>query len=387
MLTRTTSSQMSNSLVKYMANTQGKFNRLSTQLATQKKITSITDDAVAAKSILNAKKEINLYNGYKENMTNAKYELQAVEDTLKGAGKQASRALDVGMMAANGPYSDSQLKAFKQEIDGIIHTMTTYANTDYAGTYLFSGEAILNKPYEIIESPAQTFTDNGDGTYTKSVEDGDGNITTYTMKNEGTAESPVWKTTVKNPDATETTRDTVSDDWVIQNTKNIQYNGSTNTRQVVIGAENLEETISIIGSNLFGQGEVTTTSTFDPTTGQSTSTAELSGDGGIIASLTQLSQAIAANDPDAMAKAMEGVQTGMNHLAESKTSIGVTLNRFDTLNEAYDNNITNLTSLRSSLEDADLTSLIAEWLQSQYALQASYSLSSQMMGISIMNYI
>ena len=52
-----------------------------------------------------------------------------------------------------------------------------------------------------------------------------------------------------------------------------------------------------------------------------------------------------------------------------------------------DNNITNLTSLKSSLEDADLTSLIAEWLQSQYALEASYSLSSQMMGISIMNYM
>ena len=107
MLTRTTSSQMSDALVKYMANTQGKFNKLSTQLATQKKITSVTDDAVSAKAILNAKKEINLYNGYIENMKNSQYEMKAVEDALKTANTQASRALDVGMMAANGTYSDS----------------------------------------------------------------------------------------------------------------------------------------------------------------------------------------------------------------------------------------------------------------------------------------
>ena len=387
MLTRTTSTQMSNSMVKYMASTQGKFNKLSTELATQKKITSITDNAVAAKSILNAKKEINLYNGYIDNMKNAQYELKAVEDTLKAAGTQASRALDVGMMAANGTYSDSEMKAFKQEIDGIIQTIATYANTDYAGTYLFSGEAILNKPYDLVDSPTQTFVNNNDGTYTKSVADEDGNVTTYTMKNEGTSEAPSWKTTVKNPDGTETTRDTESSDWAIQNSKSINYSGSENARQVVIGVENLEETISVLGSNLFGQGTVTTSTVFDPATGEMTSTVETTGQKGILSSLTQLSQAIGAGDTDAIAAALDGIHTGMDHLAESKTSIGIKLNRFDTLREAYDNNITNLTSLRSSLEDADLTSLIAEWMQSQYALQASYSLSSQMMSISIMNYI
>jgi len=172
-----------------MASTQSKFNKLSTQLATQKKITSITDDAVAAKSILSAKREINLYNGYIKNMNNAEYELKAVDDSLKGAKVQASRALDVGLMAANGTYSDTELNAFKQEIDGIIQNLTNFANTDYAGTYLFSGAAILTKPYSLEDSPAQTFVDNGDGSYTKSVKDEDGKLTTYKMVNTGTEEA------------------------------------------------------------------------------------------------------------------------------------------------------------------------------------------------------
>ena len=387
MLTRTTSSQMSSSLVKYMANTQDKFNKLSTQLATQKKITSITDDAVAAKSILNAKKDINLYNGYIDNMKNAQYELQAVEDSVKGTEKQATRALDIGMMAASGTYAETEMNAFKQELDGIIQNIKTYANTDYAGTYLFSGAATLTQPYELTETPKQTFVKNSDDTYTKSVADADGNITTYTMKNEGTEESPVWKTTVKDPDGTETTRDTESDDWKIENTKNIIYNGSNETRQIVIGADGLEETISANGQDIFGQGTVTTSAVFDPATGKMTATIESTGNDGLLSSLTKLSEAVGTGDPDAISASLKGIQKGIEHVAESKTAVGITLNRFDTLTEAYDNNLMNLTSLKSSLEDADLTSLIAEWLQSQYALEASYSLSSQMMGISIMNYI
>lgn len=387
MLTRTTSSSMSKSLVKYMANTQDRFNKLSTQLATQKKITSITDDAVAAKSILNAKKDINLYNGYIDNMKNAQYELQAVEDSVKGSEKQATRALDIGMMAASGPYSETEMSAFKQELDGIIQNIKTYANTNYSGTYIFSGAATLTQPFELTETPQQTFVKNSNGTYTKSVADEDGNVTTYTMKNEGTEELPSWKTTVKDPDGTETTRDTENDDWKIENTKNILYNGSTEARQIVIGADGLEETISANGKDMFGQGSVTTTSVFNPTTGKATATIETTGNDGLLLSLTKLSEALGTGDSEAISASLKGIQTGIESIAESKSAVGITLNRFDTLTEAYDNNILNLTAVKSSLEDADLTSLIAEWLQSQYALEASYSLSSQMMGVSIMNYI
>ncbi|MBR1907892.1 flagellar hook-associated protein FlgL [bacterium] len=387
MLTRTTSSQMSDSLVKYMASTQGKFNKLSTQLATQKKITSITDDAVAAKSILNAKKEINLYNGYIQNMKNSQYELKAVEDTMKSANTQASRALDVGMMASNGTYSETEMSAFKQEVDGIIKTMTSLANSKYDDAYLFSGTAALKMPYDLEPSAAQTFTDNGDGTYTKSVSDDDGNITTYTMVNSGTTETPSWQTTITNPDGTQSTRTTTSDDWKIENSTTINYNGTSDAKTIVIGAGGLEETVGVLGTELFGKGTVTTTSVFDPDAGKSTSTVELDGDGGMLTSLSQLSAAIGAGDTDAINSALSGIQKGLDNLAESKATVGLSSGRFDTLMEAYDNNVLNLTSLKSSLEDADLTSLIAEWLQSQYALEASYALSSQMMSVSIMNYI
>ena len=378
MLTRTTSSQMSNSLVNYMASTQGKFNRLSTQLSTQKKINSITDDAVAAKSILSAKREINLYNGYIKNMQSAQYELNAANDTIKSSETKLSRAKDIALMAANGSYSQTEIDAFKQEVDGIIETMKSLANTEYGDTYLFSGTATLQKPYSSEVVQGNTFTKNDDGTYTAKDKDGK---ELFKMKavDDGTGKFKWQKT-----DGTDVTADEL-----VMSTTNINYNGTNEPRKILIGEGGIEEELSIIGSDIYGKGTVKTTFSINQETGepQSTVATDANSEGGLLSSLYELSAALEANDYDGIMHSMSGLDEGVVNLAANKAKIGLAGNRFDTLISAYDNNVTNLTALKSSLEDADISSLVTEWMQSQYALQASYSISSQLMNISIMNYI
>lgn len=378
MLTRTTSSQMSNSLVNYMASTQGKFNRLSTQLSTNKKINSITDDAVAAKSILSAKREINLYNGYIKNMQSAQYELNAANDTIKSSETKLSRAKDIALMAANGSYSQTEIDAFKQEVDGIIETMKSLANTEYGDTYLFSGTATLQKPYSSEVVQGNTFTKNDDGTYTAKDKDGK---ELFKMKavDDGTGKFKWQKT-----DGTDVTADEL-----VMSTTNINYNGTNEPRKILIGEGGIEEELSIIGSDIYGKGTVKTTFSINQETGepQSTVATDANSEGGLLSSLYELSAALEANDYDGIMHSMSGLDEGVVNLAANKAKIGLAGNRFDTLISAYDNNVTNLTALKSSLEDADISSLVTEWMQSQYALQASYSISSQLMNISIMNYI
>ena len=376
MLSRTTSSQMSNSLMNYMAATQGKFNKLSTQLGTQKRINSITDDAVAAKSILSAKREINLYNGYIKNMQTAQYELTAANDAIKSSEGRVSRAKDIAMLMANGTYSQTEIDGFKKEVDGIIDTMTSLANTEYGDTYLFSGTATLQKPYSSEVVQGNTFTKNDDGTYT--AKDKDGNEL-FTMKavDDGTGKYKWQKT-----DGTDVTADEL-----VMSTTNINYNGTDEPKKILIGEGGIEEELSIIGSDIYGKGSVSSSFGIDPETGEPKTTVSSDGESGVLASLYELSAALEANDYDAIKNAMNGLDEGVNNLAANKAKIGIAGNRFDTLISAYDNNVTNLTSLKSSLEDADITQVVTEWMQSQYALQASYSISSQLMNISIMNYI
>lgn len=381
MLTRTTSSQMSNSLVNYMASTQGKFNRLSTQLSTKKKINSITDDAVAAKSILSAKREINLYNGYIKNMQSAQYELNAANDTIKSSETKLSRAKDIALMAANGSYSQTEIDAFKQEVDGIIETMKSLANTEYGDTYLFSGTASLQKPYTTETTKGSTITKNDDGTY--HVVPSDTTKAEYDMEIKKLAGETEYKWYVAG------TEDEVPVDDLVTSTTNINYNGTNEPRKILIGEGGIEEELSIVGSDIYGKGTVTTTFGINQETGepQSTVATDANSEGGLLSSLYELSAALEANDYDGIMHSMSGLDEGVVNLAANKAKIGLAGNRFDTLISAYDNDVTNLTALKSSLEDADFSSLVTEWMQSQYALQASYSISSQLMNISIMNYI
>lgn len=381
MLTRTTSSQMSNSLVNYMASTQGKFNRLSTQLSTKKKINSITDDAVAAKSILSAKREINLYNGYIKNMQSAQYELNAANDTIKTSETKLSRAKDIALMAANGSYSQTEIDAFKQEVDGIIETMKSLANTEYGDTYLFSGTASLQKPYTTETTKGSTITKNDDGTY--HVVPSDTTKAEYDMEIKKLAGETEYKWYVAG------TEDEVPVDDLVTSTTNINYNGTNEPRKILIGEGGIEEELSIVGSDIYGKGTVTTTFGINQETGepQSTVATDANSEGGLLSSLYELSAALEANDYDGIMHSMSGLDEGVVNLAANKAKIGLAGNRFDTLISAYDNDVTNLTALKSSLEDADISSLVTEWMQSQYALQASYSISSQLMNISIMNYI
>ena len=376
MLSRTTSSQMSASLVNYMATTQGKFNKLSTQLGTQKRINSITDDAVAAKSILSAKREINLYNGYIKNMQTAQYELNAANDAIKSSEGRVSRAKDIAMLMANGTYSQTEIDGFKKEVDGIIDTMTSLANTEYGDTYLFSGTATLQKPYSSEVVQGNTFTKNDDGTYTAKDKDGN-ELFTMQAVDDGTGKFKWQKT-----DGTDVTADEL-----IMSTTNINYNGTDEPKKILIGEGGIEEELSIIGSDIYGKGSVSSSFGIDPETGEPKTTVSSDGESGVLASLYELSAALEANDYDAIKHSMAGLDEGVNNLAANKAKIGIAGNRFDTLISAYDNNVTNLTSLKSSLEDADITQVVTEWMQSQYALQASYSISAQMMNISIMNYI
>ncbi len=376
MLSRTTSSQMSASLLNYMATTQGKFNKLSTQLGTQKRINSITDDAVAAKSILSAKREINLYNGYIKNMQTAQYELNAANDAIKSSEERVSRAKDIAMLMANGTYSQTEIDGFKKEVDGIIDTMTSLANTEYGDTYLFSGTATLQKPYSSDVVQGNTFTKNDDGTYTAKDKDGN-ELFTMQAVDDGTGKFKWQKT-----DGTDVTADEL-----VMSTTNINYNGTDEPKKILIGEGGIEEDLSIIGSDIYGKGSVSSSFGIDPETGEPKTTVSSDGESGVLASLYELSAALEANDYDAIKHSMAGLDEGVSNLAANKAQIGIAGNRFDTLISAYDNNVTNLTSLKSSLEDADITQVVTEWMQSQYALQASYSISAQMMNISIMNYI
>lgn len=164
MIGRTSTLQNSKMMWEQISKTNNKYTELTKQLSTGKKVNSILDDAVAAKGILSANKELSKIQQYKDNMSSATSELNLVDDNLGTAVSQVQRAYDLAMAVSNGTYGASELEAYKTEIDSIIENVRSIANTKYNDTYLFSGTKTTTAPYTMDSTGMHYEGDNGERT-------------------------------------------------------------------------------------------------------------------------------------------------------------------------------------------------------------------------------
>ena len=122
--------------------------KLTQQLASGKKLTSITDDPIAAVNIVNTSRQLGQINTFDQNAKLAMEELDTLDDLMELAGSYLTQAWDKGVQACNGTYASTSLKALKVEIDEITKTMVDLANTEFNDNFIFGGANTKLTPYE-----------------------------------------------------------------------------------------------------------------------------------------------------------------------------------------------------------------------------------------------
>ena len=160
------------------------------------------------------------------------------------------------------------------------------------------------------------------------------------------------------------------------------YKGNDEKRSVLIGNDKTQD-IGVIGENVFGEASFTTDS-------EGNIVFDEAGSSGAFGALYKFKAAIqdAENlDLDAVRSAMTGIDSGVDAITASKTRMGAIGESFDDMLNAYSNDELNLTELRSNLQDTDLPSAISNWYSVYQSMQASYSMMSQTMNVSLLNYI
>ena len=144
-------------LVADMKMNQFNFDKLTAQLSSGKKITTITDDPINSVNVLNASKQMGKIETYTQNVGMATTELSALDEFMALAGGYLSTAWNKAAQANNQTYSGSSLVALKTEIDEIAKTMVDLGNSEYNDNYIFAGANTKLTPFEI--------KDNGDIIY------------------------------------------------------------------------------------------------------------------------------------------------------------------------------------------------------------------------------
>ena len=314
MYMRTTTLDTNRSMLNYISARESEYNSLSEEASSGVKVSKPSDDPSATRSILNINTQLSQLQTYIDNMTSSKQELTTLDDTLSNTYDLVQKANDLAIQAANGTYSNDNLDAIKEQVDSIIESVVSYANTDFNGTYIFSGTRTSTEPYTIEK-------------------DDDGNIT-----------SIMYNGTPSDGDYKRTT--TVGD-------------GVTNA-------------INVTGDAVFGQ--------YDSTDETNSS--------GLLNSLMTLSSALGSHDQAAISDCLTDMDTSLDTLTSTQTKFAIVANKFDLTTKAYKTTITSLKENKSDMQDADLAEVLTQLAAAKTALEATYSVTSNLLGkTSLLDYL
>ncbi|HEX2770339.1 MAG TPA: flagellar hook-associated protein FlgL, partial [Geobacteraceae bacterium] len=149
---RITDSMRFNTMVNNLNNTQSDYNEISEQIATQKKVNRASDDPAAATRILDIQRGKAAIEQYKQNMDISRSWISATETTLSSASDMLNTAMGIALGSAGADAATRENAA--ANIQDIIDSMRSLANTKWGDRYLFSGTREDVAPFTVAPSDA-----------------------------------------------------------------------------------------------------------------------------------------------------------------------------------------------------------------------------------------
>ena len=365
MVDRVTTVSRYDQLVADMQMNQLNFNKLTAQLSSGSKVTELTDDPIASINILNTTKQLGQIETFEQNVGMASAELSALDDLMSLASGYLSNAWDKAIQANNQTYKADSLEALKVEIDEIAKTMVDLANTQYNDNYIFSGTNTKTATY-VIEA-------NGDIVY-KGTPHSNKNYERRTEVADGVFET------------INTTGDKVFG-WY-KDSQALTEDGE----KIFLDADGNEviERLDVDG-NIDGYEYADGSGAF----GGTVDDLEPKGDyAGVLGALRCLSNGIQkvldGNEKEGyeeMNKTLDMFANSLTDITTEQTKFGGVANRLEMTTSTLETNTENLTAYMSQMKDIDYTEAITQWMNAQYAYQASMQIASASMNMSLLNYM
>lgn len=340
---------------------QYNYERLTAQLTSGHKIMKITDDPIASVNILNTNKQLGQIETFEKNVGMATAELGALDDLLDLANGYLSQAWDKAVQANNQTYGNDSLKALKVEIDEITKTMVDLANTQYNDNYIFSGANTKTQTYTLDDDGNVIYngTPQDNPEYIRQTEVADGVF--ETINTTGDKVFGYYKH-LEDADGNKLYKD---------------ENGNTVTE--FIGADGKPTYKNADGSDYAGDVNALTKQ------------EDYSGVMGALRKLSNSLQSVIDGNTEAGYAEMNSTLTmfsdSLNQITTEQTKFGGVYNRMEMTTSTLETNSENLTTYLSEINDIDYASAITQWMNAQYAYQASLQVSSASMNMSLLNYI
>ena len=158
MTARITQGMMNQTLLYDLQNVSSQLSKSEQELSSGYKLNQPSDDPYAASQALKLRADLASNQQYQGNVSDANA-WQSVADTALGnIGDSVQRARDLIIQGANGTNSASDRTAMVTELNQLIDSIKTDANTQYAGRYIFAGTDTNTQPYQ--QGSVDTYSGN-----------------------------------------------------------------------------------------------------------------------------------------------------------------------------------------------------------------------------------
>lgn len=373
MVNRISSSSQYSMLLADIQKNISNYNKLTAQIASGSKLTSITDDPIAAVNIINTNRQLGQIETFSYNVEMAMSELSTLDDLMDLSTGYLSTAWDKAVQANNQTYGKNSLEALKVEIDEITKTMVDLANTEYNDNYIFGGANTKISPYTIDENGNIIYNgtpyDNKD--YIRKTEVADGVFETinttgdkvfgyYKAIQEQTADGKNVFTDTDGHKVIETVDAGGNKTYAYED--GTAYTGDVKDLKISVASE---EYFGVMGALKKLSNSIQT----------------------VIDGIDSEDNDLIQKGYEEMNSTLDMFKNSLDTITSEQTKFGGVYNRLEMTTSTLETNNENLTAYLSELKDIDLTTAITEWMQAQYAYQASLQVSSASMGISLLNYL
>ena len=404
------------------------------QLSSGKSLTYPSDNPTQIAEDISFRTDITVQTQVGNNLSSTQQQLTTVDSALANVTGVLQSARSLAVQGASDTLTPAQEQAIATQVDQLLQETVGFANTQYAGQYVFAGTAApTSLPVQTVGSPISAVTFGGNEVpQTQTLPDGQTLTTSVTMRqafNYGSADG--------SPDVFQTLinlRNTLQKQQVVDASSsqiNVAGQSISNATTVtqLIGPPALMQTpltadssgnvsISIAGGNspsgvtvTFLPGDTVAnvitkinaqtaatgvTASFNPQTEK----LQLTGTGAF--NVTDVPSAGATNSGNfTTAFGLQTTATLVNNLSrqigdidkvtsvllDARANVGATIQRVQGLSSATSTAITNDTAVQSGIEDADIAKVTTQFTQTQTALQAAYGTTTRLEQKTLFDYV
>ncbi|HEX4155118.1 MAG TPA: flagellar hook-associated protein 3 [Acidobacteriaceae bacterium] len=130
------------------------------QVSTGKSVNQPSDNPAAAAAMVQNTIETGDVDQYTQNVSSALSTVQSASSALSSVVTELTQAVSVGTAGATGTNSSANLQSMVGQVQGILSSVVSQANTSVGGVYLFGGTG-TSTPYTPDPSSPYGYTYNG----------------------------------------------------------------------------------------------------------------------------------------------------------------------------------------------------------------------------------